>query len=109
TAHDGVFSSHYDQGRITRELDSTFEWALWAQRSIAAYRAIEEQSGIDFYFPCGAIQVGLMDDTYLPRTEEIALHLGTTYQCYSGSAFADVVPEFSFSDQFSVLHEPTIR
>ncbi|MEM7115303.1 MAG: FAD-dependent oxidoreductase, partial [Chloroflexota bacterium] len=42
TAHDGVFSSHYDQGRITRELDSTFEWALWAQRSIAAYRAIEE-------------------------------------------------------------------
>ena len=93
TTHDGVFASHYDQGRITRELDSTFEWALWAQRSIAEYRAIEKQSGIDFYHPCGGIQVGLTDGTYLPRTEEIALHLGTNYQRYIGSAFADVVPE----------------
>ncbi|MEM8858828.1 MAG: FAD-dependent oxidoreductase [Chloroflexota bacterium] len=106
--HEGVFSSHYDQGRITRELDSTFEWALWAQRSIAEYRSIEKQSGIEFYNPCGSIQVGLTDGTYLPRTEEIALHLGTNYKRYSNLTFANVVPEFNFSDQFSILHEPTI-
>ena len=107
-AHDGVFASHYDQGRITRELDSTIEWAIWAQRSLAAYAELEAKSGIKFYHPCGCIQVGLANGDYIPRTERIALHLGTSYQKYSGAAFRAVYPQLKFSDQFTVLHEPTI-
>ena len=36
--HQGVFGSHYDEGRITRILDPNRIWALLAQRSIARYR-----------------------------------------------------------------------
>ncbi|MGB0383739.1 MAG: FAD-dependent oxidoreductase [Ardenticatenaceae bacterium] len=107
-AHDGVFASHYDQGRITRALDSTIQWAIWAQRSLAVYRELEAKSGIKFYHPCGGIQVGLVDGDYIPRTERVALHLGTSYQKYSGAAFGAVCPELKFSDEFTVLHEPTI-
>lgn len=109
--HDGVFASHYDQGRITRGLDATVEWALWAQRSIAEYANIEAASGIRFYYPCGGIQVGLANSSaegYIPRTEKVALHLGTEYQRYSGPEFRAICPVLRFSDEFSVLYEPTI-
>ena len=109
--HGGVFASHYDQGRITRALDSKIEWALWAQRSIAAYATLEEESGIRFYYPCGGIQVGLAKsgpEGYIPRTEAVATHLGTDYQRYSGSQFSTVCPELIFADEFAILHEPTI-
>ena len=36
--HDGVFASHYDQGRITRRLSKDITWATLADRSIAQYR-----------------------------------------------------------------------
>lgn len=103
--HNGVFASHYDQGRITRELDSTLAWALWAQRSIAEYHAIEAQSGIHFYHECGGIQVGLADGPYMPQTEQNALHLGTAYRRYSSEAFERVFPELHFGEGFTVLHE----
>lgn len=110
-AHEGVFASHYDQGRITRALDGSIEWGLWAQRSIAEYAALERESGIRFYYPCGGIQVGLANSSaegYIPRTERVALHLGTEYQRYSGSEFRTICPELRFSDDFAVLYEPTV-
>ena len=33
-AHDGVFASHYDEGRITRTIDPNENWARFASRSI---------------------------------------------------------------------------
>ena len=56
--HQGVFGSHYDEGRITRILDPNRIWALLAQRSIARYRDIEERSGIPFYYDVGHLMVG---------------------------------------------------
>ncbi len=109
--HDGVFASHYDQGRITRALDATLEWGLWAQRSIAEYASIEAASGIRFYHPCGGVQVGLANSSpegYIPRTEKVALHLGTAYQRYSGTEFRAICPALRFSDELAVLYEPTI-
>ena len=44
--HDGVFSSHYDEGRITRIMDSNPHWAEFAHRSIDEYPNIEKESGI---------------------------------------------------------------
>ena len=37
-AHDGVFASHYDQGRITRVLDPSPLWGHLARESIKQYR-----------------------------------------------------------------------
>ena len=44
-AHQGVFASHYDQGRITRIIDPDPVWAHLAARSIAVYPEIEASKG----------------------------------------------------------------
>ncbi|MDF1634560.1 FAD-dependent oxidoreductase [Mycoplana sp. MJR14] len=58
TTHDGVFASHYDEGRITRTIDQDADWARLAHRSIARYRAIEAESGISFYTEAGCLISG---------------------------------------------------
>ena len=52
-SHTGPFASHYDSGRITRMIDTQYEWALLAQRAIANYPAIEAASGLKFHRPTG--------------------------------------------------------
>jgi len=109
--HQGVFASHYDQGRITRELDSNPVWAELAQRSIAEYENIETASGIHFYHPCGGIQVGPVPqkpDDYMARTESTAQQLGTEYCRYSGQEFCELYPALSIREEYRVLHEPTV-
>ena len=54
--HDGVFSSHYDEGRITRIMDSNPHWAEFTHRSIDQYPIIEKESGIRFFHPVGCLQ-----------------------------------------------------
>ncbi|SVB46225.1 uncharacterized protein METZ01_LOCUS199079, partial [marine metagenome] len=56
SSHDGVFSSHYDEGRITRVIDPNPHWAEFAQRSIDQYPFLEKESGIRFFHPVGCIQ-----------------------------------------------------
>ncbi|MET0748539.1 MAG: FAD-dependent oxidoreductase [Rhizobium sp.] len=56
--HDGVFASHYDEGRITRTIDPDADWARLANRSIARYRDIERESGVAFYSQVGCLVVG---------------------------------------------------
>lgn len=64
-AHDGPFASHYDQGRITRIIDPDHVWGLLGKRSIDAYGALEEQSGIKFHGAAGCLRVS--PDTTAPK------------------------------------------
>lgn len=70
--HDGVFASHYDSGRITRTIDQDPDWALLAKRSIARYRAIEAESGIDFYGETGCLISGPAGGDFLTAVEAVA-------------------------------------
>ena len=47
--HDGIYGSHYDEGRITRVSDSYFGWSYLADKSIENYDDIQKESGIEFY------------------------------------------------------------
>ena len=58
SSHQGIFGSHYDEGRITRILDPDRTWAVLAQRSIARYRDLESRSSIPFYHEVGHLLVG---------------------------------------------------
>ncbi len=53
--HDGVFSSHYDSGRITRQIDRHREWADLAIRSISEYAPLAASTGIHFHRPVGTL------------------------------------------------------
>lgn len=70
--HDGVFSSHYDSGRITRTIDQDPDWALLAKRSIARYRAIEAESGIAFYGEAGCLISGPAGSSFVNSVEDVA-------------------------------------
>ncbi len=95
-SHDGVFSSHYDAGRITRILDTEYVWALAAKRSIEAYPVIEEKSGIKFFEPRGCVKV-VPDDAqghaYLDANEANGNKLGAVTQ---RTADADLKARWSF-------------
>lgn len=67
-SHDGVFSSHYDSGRITRRIDRNYAWADLAMRSIEAYGPLESLTGIEFHHPVGTLWV----DADRGRIREIA-------------------------------------
>ena len=56
--HKGVFSSHYDEARITRGFDGDPVWAELAQRSIHRYDEIEAKSGIRFFTEAGCLFTG---------------------------------------------------
>ncbi len=53
--HEGPFASHYDEARITRKLDKNPDWSRLSARSIARYRALEDETGIRFFHETGAI------------------------------------------------------
>jgi sarcosine oxidase len=55
--HEGVFASHYDEGRITRVIDPDPIWSLLAQRSMAAYAPLTEASGVVFHGAAGCLRV----------------------------------------------------
>ena len=55
--YEGVFASHYDQGRITRVVDPDPVWAELARRSIAQYPAIEQSSGVRFHHAAGCLRL----------------------------------------------------
>ena len=48
-AHDGVFASHYDEGRMTRISDPDPDWAVTSKRSVARYDEIAAESDISFF------------------------------------------------------------
>ncbi|MGR4841829.1 FAD-dependent oxidoreductase [Rhizobium sp. LARHSG275] len=75
-AHQGVFASHYDEGRITRTIDPDRNWALLANRSIGRYGEIARDSGIDFYREVGCAVVAPTQSDYLERTRQAAISLG---------------------------------
>ena len=110
-SHNGVFGSHYDQGRITRQLDRSQLWADLAIKSISEYGTIEQQSGIQFYHQVGCIHVGptpTQDETYITEIEQVAHSLSSDYTRCSALELRDVIPQLHFDEALTVLYEPKI-
>lgn len=107
--HQGVFGSHYDEGRITRILDPDHTWALLAQRSLARYRSVEAQSGIPFYHEVGHLMVGpepQRPDDFVARVQGVARELGVDYHTYTDTALAERFPYLAFEPGSIGMHQP---
>ncbi|MEQ9813912.1 MAG: FAD-dependent oxidoreductase [Azospirillaceae bacterium] len=70
--HDGVFGSHYDEGRITRVLEAHPFWRRANAASIARYGEIRAASGVDFYREAGALHLGADDGGEVAELTAIA-------------------------------------
>ena len=107
-AHNGVFASHYDQGRITRILDPHPVWGRLAQRSIPRYAEIEAQTGVKFHFPVGGLRA--TPDTSDPKdtvedAERIGQEWGVDFDTLDRAGLAQHFPYWSFPETATGLWE----
>lgn len=106
--HEGVFASHYDQGRITRILDADPVWARLAKRAINAYPELEAASGINFHFPVGQLKVAPSEDEgfyNLRRTAEIGLEFEAVFGRLTPDELASKCRWFKFPAGYPALIE----
>jgi sarcosine oxidase len=101
--YQGVFASHYDQGRITRILDSNLVWGTLAKRSIAHYRSLETRSGICFYEPVGMAQAGPAGT--VAATAAVGNTLQADFASYSSEQLRTIHPALRFPAGFDCLLE----
>jgi len=107
--HQGVFASHYDEGRITRTIDPDPVWAKLANRSIARYGEIAKDSGIDFYSEVGCLLTGVArgeTPSYVGKTLDAAATLNVGTQILDDAALAHQFPYFHFDAASEGVFEP---
>ena len=104
-----VYASHYDQGRLTRQLGRNEIYSAAALRAIAKYRLLEERSGINFYEPVGMVLadrggVGL----YTGHVQETAAKFDVAYQYHKAGnrEWQEAFPFLDFPQNYNVLVEP---
>lgn len=108
--HDGVFASHYDEARITRTIDKNPVWAAMANRSIARYAQIEQESGIRFYHETGCLIVGPKpggSSSYIASVQEAVSALGITTETLDDAGLASHFPYFQFEADCTGIFERT--
>ncbi|SMX45167.1 FAD-dependent oxidoreductase [Actibacterium lipolyticum] len=103
--HQGVFASHYDEGRITRALDPSPFWSEVSRASIARYREIEAVSGVPFFSDVGAVMAGTEDGDFMRRVKAVRDDAGIKADAYQGAELAARFPYFHFPDGVLALHE----
>jgi sarcosine oxidase len=107
--HQGVFASHYDQGRITRQLSDDPIWSQLAAEAIAGYPALESAAGIAFHVPAGVLFVAPQGSgrDYLAPVRQIAHVRGVAYEALPDqAALASRFPFLRFPASCHGLYEP---
>ena len=104
--HTGVFASHYDSGRIVRILDPNPYYAQIAKASIGRFRALEEQTGTNFYHEVGYL-VASNNQAYLNQMEACAKLHYPQVEHISQPNLVDRFPYFNFPKDIRALYQPT--
>jgi len=104
--HDGVFGSHFDEGRITRSLDSNPFWSEVNRASIARYDEITAQSGVDFYREVGALHIGPAEDEDIAAIGRIAAEAGIPCEAYCDAELAVRFPYLAIAAGTRGYFEP---
>ena len=103
-SHEGVFASHYDQGRITRMLDDDPVWGLLGKEAMAQYATIAEKSGIAFHVPSGGVTVEYELEKS-KRIQKLAEKFETPYEIHNGDELKTAYPYFYFPDDVFAYSE----
>ena len=107
-AHQGIFGSHYDEGRITRILDPNPIWARLAQRSLGRYRDIEAQSGVAFYHEVGHLMVAPEPEAgtdYMACVQQVAKDLDVACDTLADAAIAEQFPYLAFEPGSMAMYQ----
>lgn len=102
-----VWSSHYDQGRITHRSARNITLAHWANEAIAEYRSIETQSSISFYRPCGTLTLSASSEgfSYTNQRRQLERDLAFRYEEYTPDEVPNRFPMLSKNLPYSGLFD----
>ena len=103
--HEGVFASHYDEGRMTRIVDPHPAWSITAKRSIERYGELEKSSGIRFFTRSGYLGIGDPEAEYLERSEEVGRAHGARFTRLDAPGIRARFPFLSVADDTRGLEE----
>ncbi|TWC07456.1 sarcosine oxidase [Bradyrhizobium macuxiense] len=92
SSHDGVFGSHYDEGRITRTYDPQAFWRQMNRAAIARYGEIAAESGVAFYREAGALHVGHRETTDVASVGEVCADEAICCEAYQDAGLAERFP-----------------
>jgi glycine/D-amino acid oxidase-like deaminating enzyme len=104
-----VYASHYDQARVQRVIGKDEVWTKLDMESVAAYAAIEKQTGIQFYKQVGCLYVQPTGaDAYLNNAASIANKYNLPYKYYNhAAAISADYPAYHFPATSQGLVETT--
>ncbi len=103
--HQGVFGSHYDEGRITRKNALDPYWSGVSIASIDRYAEIEAESGIPFFTETGAVMAGRPD--WMARVDQGRVKHDIACDRLDHADLKARFPFFDFPPEFFGYHEPT--
>ena len=107
--HDGVYASHYDQGRLTRRADRSRLWSEMTERTFAAMAQLEAMTGRLIMRHVGSVTVHAAN--VVPRharewfVDASRPQLDLTQWAPGDEAWRDQFPMFDFPDGVSVYFE----
>ncbi|SFS19471.1 NAD(P)/FAD-dependent oxidoreductase [Yoonia litorea] len=107
-SHQGVFASHYDAARITRQIDTRRNWSRFSQAAIQRYSEIENLGGERFFRPTGAIIAGPehgAGSDFIRNAQANADKDGVAYEPLRADVLAARFPEFAFPKGILALYE----
>lgn len=99
TRHNGVFASHYDEGRITRVNALNPFWCEVARASIARYEEIARAGGTYFFTDCGALMAG--SEAWVARVDSAAQAVDHESERLDAEALAERLPMLRFDTDVS--------
>jgi sarcosine oxidase len=104
--HRGVFASHYDEGRITRRLESVPFWSAVSEASMARYARIEAAGGIPFFTRTGAMMTGPADSALMTAVAKVREDFAIPSDRLKGTELSERFPFFRFGPGVVGFHEP---
>lgn len=102
--HQGVFASHWDEGRITRKNALDAYWVGVSTAAIDRYAQIEAQGGISFYTETGAVMAG--GGSFMDRVEVGCRAHRVPCELLDHAGLAERFPFFRFPSHFTATYEP---
>ncbi|XP_070542977.1 N-methyl-L-tryptophan oxidase-like isoform X2 [Ptychodera flava] len=103
----GIFSSHYDEGRIATLLHQWQSRAELARRSQSRFSEIAQQTGIEFYERVGHLVIGNQNDPYIQRVQKIMACMKTQVEILDKRGLSEKYPFLSqtLSEDTFILSE----
>ena len=97
--HEGVFASHYDEGRMVRFVDPQISWSITAKRSIERFLQLQMDSGINFFTSSGYLGLqGPEFSDYLEGSEFSAKTVNANFKRINADEIRKDYPFLSIDD-----------